>query len=63
MNNIIWKNHALQRLGDRKLTKEQVKQTIYSPDSNINNSDGSRELVREYGVQKVHVITRENEKN
>ena len=62
MKNIIFTNHAKKRLEDRKITQSQITQTITSPDSKINNPDGSVELAREYGSQKIHVVTKENEK-
>jgi hypothetical protein len=62
MSKIIWTNHAIQRIHDRKIPQSQIEQTIYSPDSKINNNDSSIESLRQFGHQKVHVITRENEK-
>lgn len=61
MPKIIWTNHANQRLKDRKITSSQVTQTINSPDSKIKNNDGSVELSREFGQQKVHAVVKENE--
>lgn len=60
---IIWTNHAKKRISDRKISKNQVIQTINSPDSKINNEDGSIEVTREYGNQKIHVVVKENEKS
>lgn len=62
MSKIIWTNHALQRIKDRKISQGQIQQTIISPDSTINNPDGSTEFAREYGQQKVFVVTRKNDK-
>ena len=62
MQKLIWTNHANKRLKDRKLTTNQILKTINSPDSKINNEDGSIELAREYGKQKVHVVIKPNEK-
>lgn len=62
MTKIIWTNHAKKRLQDRKLTQNQILETISSPDSKINNSDGSIEIAREYGNQKVHIVIKESEK-
>lgn len=63
MPKIIWTNHARQRSKDRKITENQISETISSPDSTLNNPDGSIELVREYGKQKVHVVTKLNDKS
>jgi hypothetical protein len=60
MAKIIWTNHALERLTDRKIPQSQVYQTISSPDSKTNSSDGSVELSKQYGHQKVHAIVKEN---
>ena len=62
MNKIIWTNHSKKRLNDRKISQKQITETLKSPDSKINNPDGSIELAREYGKQKVHVVIKENEK-
>jgi len=62
MNEIIWTNHAKKRLSDRKISQNQITETINAPDSKINNADGSSELAREYGKQKVHVVIKANEK-
>lgn len=62
MNKIIWTNHAKKRLDDRKISKNLILETISSPDSKNNNPDGSLELYKSYGNQKIHVILKENEK-
>lgn len=61
MSKIIWTNHALKRINDRKISQNQINQTIFSFNSKLNNKDGSTEFVRRYGSQKVHVIVKENE--
>ena len=61
MPKIIWTNHALDRLKDRNVARSQVIQAISSPDSKINNPDGSIELAREFGNQKAHAIIKEND--
>lgn len=58
---IIFTNHAKERLDNRKITKDQIYKTISSPDSKVVNSDNSMELAREFGSQKVHVVLKENE--
>ena len=62
MNKIILTNHAKKRLNDRKISKNQILQTISSPDFKIYNSDGSIELSKKYGNQKVYTVIKENEK-
>jgi hypothetical protein len=62
MQKIIWTNHAKKRVSDRKISQNQITDTINFPDSKINNQDGSLELAREYGKQKVNVVIKENEK-
>lgn len=62
MQKIIFTNHAKKRLKDRKISQSQIYQTISSPDSKINNEDGSIEVTREYGNQKVHAVIKENKK-
>jgi hypothetical protein len=60
MTKIIWTNHALKRINDRKISENQIQNTISAPDSKLNNTDGSIEYVREFGFQKVHAIVKEN---
>ena len=60
MSEIIWTNHALKRISDRKITQSQVYQTISSFDSKINKSDGSIEYIKSYGTQTVHTVTKQN---
>lgn len=62
MQRIIWTNHAKKRISDRKITQNQILESVKSPDSKINNEDGSVEVAKEYGNQKVHVVIKENEK-
>ena len=61
MQRVIWTNHAKKRVSDRKITQNQILESIKSPDSKVNNEDGSIEFAREYGNQKVHVVAKENE--
>jgi hypothetical protein len=60
MSKIIWTNHALGRINDRKISQNQITQTISSPDSKLNNEDGSIEYVKEFGIQKIHAIIKKN---
>jgi hypothetical protein len=62
MPRIIWTNHALKRVNDRKITQNQIIQTVSSPDSQLNSEDGSVEYVKEFGIQKIHAIIKENTK-
>lgn len=62
MRKIILTNHARQRLRDRKIPESQILQAISSPDSKVNNIDGTIEFAREFGNQKAHAIVKENEK-
>jgi len=61
MSKIIWTNHAKERLNDRKISQNQINQTIFSFDSKLNNKDGSAEYVRKFKSQKIHVVIKENE--
>ena len=57
----IWTNHALERLKDRKIPKDQVLQALYNFDHKYVNQDGSIELRKKISTQTVAAIIKENE--
>ena len=61
MPKIVWTKHALNRTNDRKIPQSQILKTISDPDSKINNSDGSIEVKRSFGNQKVHTLFKETD--
>lgn len=62
VRDFIWTNHALKRLKDRKIPKDQVLQALYNFDQKHINSDGSIELRKKISNQTVAAIIKENER-
>lgn len=59
---MIWTNHALERLGQRGLTKDLVEQTFQKPDGTLPGKiSGSLAQIKYFGKSKVTVITKKNE--
>ena len=61
LNNIIWTNHARDRLNKRKIHKDFVIQAIISPDRTKQNN-GAIEYQKRFDNQTVAAIVKENEK-
>lgn len=58
---IIYTYHARQRMLQRKITEEQVKQVLDSPDE-INHGDGGEEIaVKNFAARSVRVVYKETE--
>ena len=61
MSEIIYTNHLIDRLYERKISKDQVYKTIKNSDEN--KKDGDRfEYVKKFGKQKLTVITKLNDR-
>ena len=60
-NDIIWTNHARDRLNKRKIHKDLVIQAIISPDHTKQNN-GATEYQKRFDNQTVAAIVKENEK-
>lgn len=54
--NIIFTNHALERLQLRRITQEMVVNAIQKPDKKERESDGDMEFIKLINNRKVHVI-------
>ena len=64
MNDLIFTNHALERIIDRKMTKDIVLQTFSSPDSRIKGKKpDTTEFVKRFGSSVVTLIAKQNERN
>lgn len=60
--NVIWTNHALERLADRKLPQDMAWQAFRKPhDSTLGHKRGTIEYKRSFGKYKVTVIAKQNE--
>lgn len=61
MSDIIWTNHARERLNARKIHKDLIIQAIISPDRTIAKGDAT-EYQKRFDNQTVAAIIKENEK-
>ena len=60
---LIWTNHALDRLSDRRISQEWGWQTFRFPDSShAGKKTGTTEFIKKYKDITVTVIARKNEK-
>lgn len=56
---MIWTNHAIQRMKDRKLPKSWAEETVSHPDQKSQGKDGGIEYRKHFGHQTVTVIVKE----
>jgi len=63
LDNVIWTNHALSRLEERKLPKNIALETFHYPDStNPGKKTGTTELTKQVGKHTVTLIVKQSEK-
>lgn len=60
---IIYTRHAKQRMEQRKVTPEQVEETIESPDDVLPGDNGEEIAIRRYENYEVRVVYEETEAN
>ena len=60
-SDIIWTNHAKNRLAQRKFPQDLVYKTLERADKKYPAKDGSEEFIRWFGASKVTVIAKRNE--
>jgi hypothetical protein len=53
---VVFTDHALKRLRQRRLTREMVISAVQSPDKREREADGDTEFIRTINGRKVHVI-------
>lgn len=64
MSSLIFTNHALERIKERKISQDLVLQTFSSPDSKVQGKKpGTLEFTRRINNISVTLITKQNEKN
>lgn len=57
--NIIYTRHARQRMTQRKISPEQVRETLEAPDDIFPGSNGDEIAVKRYGPREVRVVYEE----
>jgi len=60
---IIYTRHAKQRMEQRKVTPEQVEETIESPHDILPGDNGEEIAIRRYENYEVRVVYEETEAN
>lgn len=62
--NIIWTNHALQRLKNRGLSQQDAYKTFKNPDrKTVGKQLGTTEFQKEMYSSEITVIAKKNERN
>ena len=61
--NIIYTNHARQRMKQRKVTEQQVAETLAAPDRLEAGDNGGDMAIREYDGREVRVVFKETEED
>jgi len=56
---IIYTRHAEQRMKQRKVSPEQVAETLEAPDDVLPGDNGEEIAIRRYGVREVHIVYEE----
>lgn len=56
--NVIFTQHAIERLQLRKITQDMVVNTIKNPDSQAPEDDGDTKFIKTIGKRPVHVVSR-----
>ena len=63
-DNLIWTNHAIERMKARGLSQEVASQAFYNPHHRKNGkTTGSYEYIKKTGNKVVTVIGKQNEKH
>jgi len=67
MNNryggVIWTNHAIERLYERRITQSDAWYSFQHPDGQMPGSTaGSTKYYKDYGAQRIEVVATRNEK-
>jgi hypothetical protein len=58
---LIFTRHALQRMTQRLVSKEQVAETLEFPDEILPGNDGEEIAIKSYGSRDVRVVFQEIE--
>ena len=60
---IIWTNHAIQRLRERRITQSDAWYSFQHPNRQLpGKTPGSIRYYKDYGEQRIEVIAKKNEK-
>lgn len=62
MSSFIWTNHALQRLGERKIPTSIANNALTSPDERLENEDGTIKLRKKLEKQSATAIIKINDR-
>lgn len=60
---IIYTRHARQRMRQRKVTEEQVEETLAEPDEIEPGDNGGDIAIRRYGAREVRIVFDEPEED
>jgi hypothetical protein len=58
---IIYTRHAKQRMSQRRVSEDQVAETLASPDKLIPGESGEEIAVKRFGAREVRIVYRETD--
>lgn len=56
--NVIFTDHALERIRTRRITQDMIVRTIKSPDRREREDDGDTKFIKDINTRSVHVVSR-----
>jgi len=60
---VIWTNHAIKRLYERKITQSDAWYSFQHPDGQLTGKvAGSKRYYKDYGNQRIEIIATQNKK-
>jgi hypothetical protein len=60
---VIWTNHAIKRLYERRITQSDAWYSFKHPDGQLpGRAPGSKRYYKNYGRQRIEIIATQNEK-
>lgn len=57
--NIVYSRHAKQRMAQRKISSEEVIETLETPDNILPGDNGEEIAIKQYGNREVRVVYEE----
>ncbi|NPA76973.1 MAG: DUF4258 domain-containing protein [Candidatus Diapherotrites archaeon] len=55
---VVWTIHSLERLKQRRITRDEVLETIRDPDSTMRDRQGNTMYVKRFGNDAIVVVAR-----
>jgi hypothetical protein len=59
LQNVIFTNHAIERLKLRRISQQMVVQTVKRPDDSFLEDDGDTRFIKDIKGRNVHIVARQ----